>query len=151
MNVDIMKSPLTHVLIIFSCMLHPSSSRLLGSSFVLSAFDIFYVSVSVIFDYIVVRAGTACLPVAVRLAGAGSTVALIKTGSLHHLGNGNLSQVPLYASPFQHTCPVSMIAPMVECNLTTTPQAGLHRLYLRKGGRGDVYSELSSLHICLEE
>ncbi|KAE8421060.1 glucose-methanol-choline oxidoreductase [Aspergillus pseudocaelatus] len=100
-----------------------------GSSFGLPTFDIFNVSASVTFDYIVIGAGTAGIPVAVRLAEAGNTVALIEAGSLHHLGNGNFSQVPLYASAFQHTYPGSMINPIVDWNLTTTPQAGLNRLY----------------------
>ncbi|KAF9884908.1 hypothetical protein FE257_000899 [Aspergillus nanangensis] len=104
-------------------------SRLIGSSFGPPTFDIFNVSASVTFDYIVIGAGTAGIPLAVRLAEAGSTVALVEAGSLHHLGNGNFSQVPLYASAFQHTYPGSMINPMVDWNLTTTPQTGLNRLY----------------------
>lgn len=80
-----MKSPVTHIL-----MLH-ASSRLLGSSFGLPAFNVFNVSVPVTFDYSVVGAGTASIAVAARLAEAGSTVALIEAGSLHHLGNGNFS------------------------------------------------------------
>ena len=122
------RSASAYGLILFSCMSH-ASSRLLGSSFGLPAFNIFNVTAPLTFDYIVVGAGTAGIPVAVRLAEAGSTVALIEAGSLHHLGNGNFSQVPLYASAFQHTYPGSMINPIVDWDLTTTPQAGLHRLY----------------------
>ena len=122
------RAALAYVLILASCVPH-ASSRLFGSSFGLPAFNIFNVSAPVTFDYIVVGAGTAGIPVAVRLAEAGSTVALIEAGSLHHLGNGNFSQVPLYASAFQHTYPGSMINPIVDWNVTTTPQAGLHRLY----------------------
>ncbi|EFQ35400.1 GMC oxidoreductase [Colletotrichum graminicola] len=106
-----------------------ASARLLGSSFGLPIFDIFNVTAPVIFDYICVGAGTAGIAVAVRLAEAGNTVALIEAGSLHQLGNGNFSQVPLYASAFQHTYPGSLINPLVDWNLTTTPQAGLLRLY----------------------
>ena len=123
-----MKAALAHLAILFACVPR-ASSRLVGSSFGQPAFDIFNVSASVAFDYIVIGAGTTGIPVAVRLAEAGSTVALIEAGSLHHLGNGNFSQVPLYASAFQHTYPGSVINPMVDWNLTTTPQAGLNRLY----------------------
>ncbi|KAK4246248.1 GMC oxidoreductase [Corynascus novoguineensis] len=123
-----MAAALVQFLTLLVCVPH-ASSRLLGSSFGLPIFDIFNVTTPVTFDYIVVGAGTAGIPVAVRLAEAGSTVALIEAGSLHYLGNGNFSQVPLYASAFQHTYPGSLINPIVDWNLTTTPQAGLHRLY----------------------
>ncbi|OBT56742.1 hypothetical protein VE04_03423 [Pseudogymnoascus sp. 24MN13] len=123
-----MASLLVQFLVLLGC-LPCASSRLLGSSFGLPIFDIFNVTAPVTFDYIVVGAGTAGIPVAVRLAEAGNTVALIEAGSLHYVGNGNFSQVPLYASAFQHTYPGSLINPIVDWNLTTTPQAGLHRLY----------------------
>ncbi|KAK6063600.1 GMC oxidoreductase [Seiridium cupressi] len=123
-----MAASVAQLLILLGCMPY-ASSRLLGSSFGLPIFDIFNVTAPVTFDYIVVGAGTAGIPVAVRLAEAGSTVALIEAGSLHYLGNGNFSQVPLYASAFQHTYPGSLVNPIIDWNLTTIPQTGLHRLY----------------------
>ncbi|WYZ36345.1 hypothetical protein EsH8_XII_000095 [Colletotrichum jinshuiense] len=123
-----MATTVAKLIILLACVPH-ASSRLLGYSFGLPIFDIFNATAQVTFDYIVVGAGTAGIPVAVRLAEAGRTVALIEAGSLHQLGNGNFSQVPLYASAFQHTYPGSLVNPIVDWNLTTTPQAGLHRLY----------------------
>jgi choline dehydrogenase len=104
-------------------------SKLSGSSFGLPLYDIFNTTASLTFDYVVVGAGTAGIPVAVRLAEAGNTVALIEAGLLQYAGSGNFSQVPLYASAFQHTYPGSPVNPLIDWNLTTTPQAGLLRLY----------------------
>lgn len=123
-----MAAAAAQLILLLGCLPHVSS-RLLGSSFGSPIFDIFNIHAPISFDYIIVGAGTAGIPVAVRLAEAGNTVALIEAGSLHHLGNGNFSQVPLYASAFQHTYPGSLINPIVDWNLTTTPQAGLPRLY----------------------
>ncbi|KAL7787157.1 GMC oxidoreductase [Trichoderma ceciliae] len=105
------------------------AARLFGSSFGAPAFDIFNPNQNATFDYIVVGAGTAGIPVAVRLAEAGYTVALVEAGTFNQLGNGNFSEVPLYASAFQHTYGGSLINPMVDWNITTTPQGNLTRLY----------------------
>ncbi|KAL7803483.1 GMC oxidoreductase [Trichoderma aethiopicum] len=106
-----------------------AAARLFGSSFGAPAFDIFNPHKNATFDYIVVGAGTAGIPIAVRLAEDGYTVALVEAGSYAQLGNGNFSQVPLYASAFQHTYEGSLINPMVDWNITTTPQGNLTRLY----------------------
>jgi len=78
----------------------PYIAYLFGSSFGAPAFNIFDPSQNATFDYIVVGAGNAGIPLAVRLAEAGYTVALVEAGSFNQLGNGNFSQVPLYASTF---------------------------------------------------
>jgi choline dehydrogenase len=105
------------------------TARLFGSSFGAPAFDIFNPHRNATFDYIVVGAGTAGIPVAVRLSEAGYNVALVEAGTFNQLGNGNFSQVPLYASAFQHTYEGSLINPMVDWNITTTLQGNLTRLY----------------------
>ena len=106
-----------------------ATAKLLGSSFGAPTFDVFSPNGNITFDYIVVGAGTAGIPVAVRLAEAGYSVALVEAGTYSQLGNGNLSQVPLYASAFQNTYGGSLINPMVDWNITTTAQGNLTRLY----------------------
>ncbi len=97
--------------------------RLLGSSFAAPAFNIFNPSPNATYDYVVVGGGNAGIPVAVRLAEAGFTVALIEGGSFYEIGNSNFSQVPLYAPAFSGPDP-NGVSPMVDWNFLTTPQTG---------------------------
>ena len=97
--------------------------RLLGSSFAGSAFNIFNPSPNATYDYVIVGGGNAGIPVAVRLAEAGHSVALVEGGSFYEIGNSNFSQVPLYAPAFSGPDP-NGVSPMVDWNFTTTPQTG---------------------------
>jgi choline dehydrogenase len=105
------------------------TARLLGSSFGIPSYDIFNPSPNATFDYVVVGAGNGGMPVAVRLAEAGFRVALVEAGSYASLGNGNFSQVPLYASAFQSTFPGSIRNPQTDWGQLTEPQADIVRLY----------------------
>ena len=53
------------------------------------------------YDYIVIGGGTAGLTVARRLAANASiTVAVIEAGDFYEFSNGNLSEIPAYATDF---------------------------------------------------
>jgi choline dehydrogenase len=110
-------------------LLRLTTARLLGSSFGIPSYDIFNPSLNATFDYVVVGAGNAGIPVAVRLAEAGFHVALVEAGSYASLGNGNFSQVPLYASAFQSTFLSSIRNPRTDWGQLTQPQADIVRLY----------------------
>ncbi|MCJ1330238.1 hypothetical protein MMC10_006921 [Thelotrema lepadinum] len=97
--------------------------RLLGSSFGAPAFDIYDPSHNATFDYVVLGGGTAGIPVAVRLAEAGYTVALVEGGSFYEIGNSNFSQIPVYCPAFSGPDP-TWVSPQVDWNLTTVPQTG---------------------------
>lgn len=96
---------------------------LIGSSFGAPALNIFDPVPNATFDYVVVGGGNAGIPMAVRLAEAGHTVALVEAGSFYEFGNSNFSQVPLYAPAFSGLDPKG-VNPMVNWNFTTTPQIG---------------------------
>lgn len=88
--------------------------RLLGSSFGLPG--------NRTFDYVVVGGGTAGLTVAARLAQDGTrSVAVIEAGSFYEIGNGNLSQVPLYG-PAGSGKSIFDVPPLVDWGFVTTPQ-----------------------------
>ena len=88
--------------------------RLLGSSFGLPGNNTF--------DYIIVGGGTAGLTVAARLAQDGTrSVAVIEAGSFYEIGNGNLSQVPLYG-PAGSGKSIFDVPPLVDWGFVTTPQ-----------------------------
>ncbi|KAH7374219.1 GMC oxidoreductase [Cadophora sp. MPI-SDFR-AT-0126] len=110
-------------------LLRSTTARLLGSSFGIPSYDIFNPSPNATFDFVVVGAGNAGLPLAVRLAEAGFRVALVEAGSYASIGNGNFSQVPLYASAFQSTSPSSPRNPQTDWGQLTEPQAGTERIY----------------------
>lgn len=97
--------------------------RLLGSSFGGPSFNVANPVHNATFDYVVVGGGNAGLPLAVRLAEGGHTVAVIEGGSFSEIGNSNYSQVPLYAPAFSSSDP-NGVSPMVDWNFTTTPQYG---------------------------
>ena len=74
------------------------------------------------FDYVVVGGGTAGLAVAARLAEDGTkSVAVIEAGSFYEIGNGNLSQIPVYGPAFSGKSLID-IAPLVDWAFATTPQ-----------------------------
>lgn len=91
-----------------------SGDDLLGSHFGLPG--------NQIFDYVVVGGGTAGLAIATRLAEDSSvSVAIIEAGSFYEIGNGNLSQIPLFGPAFSGKS-LADIAPLVDWAFHTTPQ-----------------------------
>jgi choline dehydrogenase len=75
-----------------------------------------------VFDYVVVGGGTAGLTIAARLAEDSSKlVAVIEAGSFYEIGNGNLSQIPVYGPAFSGKSPYD-VAPLVDWAFVTTPQ-----------------------------
>lgn len=96
---------------------------LIGSSFAAPSFDIFNPVLNATFDYVVIGGGNAGIPMAVRIAEAGHTVALVESGSFYEIGNSYFSQIPLYAPAFSGPDPKG-VSPMVDWNFTTTPQTG---------------------------
>lgn len=74
------------------------------------------------FDYVVVGGGTAGLAIATRLAEDSSNlVAVVEAGSFYEIGNGNLSQIPVFGPAFSGKSPQD-IAPLVDWAFLTTPQ-----------------------------
>ncbi|KAL9616348.1 MAG: hypothetical protein Q9160_008768 [Pyrenula sp. 1 TL-2023] len=78
----------------------------------------------------IVGGGTTGLTVAKRLGGAGHTVAVIEAGSLYEILNGNLSEVPAYATRGT-SAQLTEIPPLVDWGFITTPQTGLQGRRLR--------------------
>lgn len=75
-----------------------------------------------IFDYVVVGGGTAGLAIATRLAEDSSKlIAVVEAGSFYEIGNGNLSQIPVFGPAFSGKSPQD-IAPLVDWAFLTTPQ-----------------------------
>ena len=90
--------------------------NLIGSSFGIPTLD-------ATFDYVVVGAGTAGLPLATRLAQNGSnSVAVVEAGGIYQIDNGNLSVVPPYMVYFTGTDPEDF-NPLVDWGYATIPQA----------------------------
>lgn len=98
--------------------------KLLGTSFGATALNPFHVSTNSTFDYVVVGGGTAGIPMGVRLAEAGYSVAIIEGGNFYETQNSNLSQIPLYCVAFGGGAPPGPIASLIDWGFTTTPQAG---------------------------
>lgn len=74
------------------------------------------------FDYVVIGGGTAGLTTARRLAANASvTVAVIEAGDFYEFANGNLSQIPAYASRFTGNDPVEK-NPYLDWYHYTEPQ-----------------------------
>jgi FAD dependent oxidoreductase len=75
-----------------------------------------------VFDYVVIGGGTAGLTVARRLAAnALVTVAVIEAGDFYEFSNGNLSQIPAYASRFTGNDPTEK-NPYLDWYQYTEPQ-----------------------------
>ncbi|KAK2748180.1 hypothetical protein FQN57_001305 [Myotisia sp. PD_48] len=93
---------------------HPirQSRRLFGSSFASPG--------NKSYDYIVVGAGNAGLPLAVRLAEGGYQVAVIEAGSFSEIGNSNYTQIPALAVAF--TGNDMGVLPQVDWNFRVIPQ-----------------------------
>lgn len=73
------------------------------------------------YEYVVVGAGNAGLPLATRLAEGGHTVALIEAGSFYEIGNGNYSQIPVLAPAFVGK-DVDNNSPQIDWSFETVPQ-----------------------------
>ena len=92
-----------------------SAQGLLGSHFGVPGFDAVY-------DYVVIGGGTAGLTVARRLAAEQSvSVAVIEAGDFYEFGNGNLSEIPAYASDFTGNNPTQK-NPYLDWYQYTVPQ-----------------------------
>lgn len=87
--------------------------RLLGNSFA-GPGDASY-------EYIVVGAGNAGLPLAVRLAEGGHTVAVIEAGSFYEIGNSNYSQIPVLAPAFTGK-DINEVSPQIDWSFQTVVQ-----------------------------
>ena len=70
------------------------------------------------YEYSVVGAGNAGLPLAVRLAEARHTVVVIEAGPFYEFGNSNYSQVPWLASTFTGKS-IDQISPQVDWGFQT--------------------------------
>ena len=83
----------------------------------------FGLPITQIFDYVVVGGGTAGLAIAARLAEDGTrSVAVVEAGTFYEIGNGNLSQIPVYGPAFSGKA-VTEATPLVDWGFFTTPQA----------------------------
>jgi len=93
---------------------HLEARRLLGSSFGLPG--------PASYDYVVVGGGTAGLAIATRLAEDPSkSVAVVEAGSFYEIGNGNLSEIPIFGPAFSGKSPFDS-NPLVDWGFQTTPQ-----------------------------
>lgn len=91
----------------------PAPRRLLGNSFAAPG-DASY-------EYIVVGAGNAGLPLAVRLSEGGHTVALIEAGSFYEIRDSNYSQIPVLA-PYFTGKDIDLVSRQVDWSFKTVPQ-----------------------------
>lgn len=66
--------------------------------------------------------GTAGLTVAKRLVETRHTVAVVEAGSFYEISNGNISQIPAYATRGT-SGQVTDIPPLVDWGFITTPQS----------------------------
>lgn len=89
-------------------------TRLLGSSFGIPGPQTF--------DYVIVGGGTAGLALASRLSENPKwTVAVVEAGGFYETDNGNVSQVPLFASVGSDKSPANY-NPLVDWGFITEPQ-----------------------------
>jgi choline dehydrogenase len=75
------------------------------------------------FDYVIAGGGNAGLTIGMRLAEAGSSVAIVEAGGFYEIDNGNLSIVPSYSTYFTGS-DVDNYNPLVDWGFATTPQIG---------------------------
>lgn len=74
------------------------------------------------YDYVVVGGGTAGLTIARRLAAnASTTVAVIEAGDFYEFSNGNLSEIPAFATDFTGNSP-TLKNPYLDWYQYTEPQ-----------------------------
>ena len=74
------------------------------------------------YDYVVIGGGTAGLTVARRLAAdTSTTVAVVEAGDFYEFSNGNLSEIPAYASDFTGNNPTQK-NPYLDWYQYTEPQ-----------------------------
>ena len=75
-----------------------------------------------VYDYVVIGGGTAGLTVARRLAAnTAITVAVIEAGDFYEFSNGNLSEIPAYATDFTGNNP-TQTNPYLDWYQYTEPQ-----------------------------
>ncbi|KAH6662818.1 versicolorin B synthase [Halenospora varia] len=88
------------------------------------------------FDYVIIGGGTAGLTVARRLAANASiTVAVIEAGDFYQFANGNLSEIPAYASSFTGNNPIAK-NPYLDWYMYTEPQPQLgNQVFLYDSGK----------------
>lgn len=92
-----------------------ATQGLLGSHFGVPGFNKSY-------DYIIVGGGTAGLTIARRLAtDPSNSIAVIEAGDFLEFSNGNLSQIPAFASYFTGNNP-TLKNPYLDWYMYTTPQ-----------------------------
>ena len=91
------------------------SQSLLGSHFGVPGLSSAY-------DYVVIGGGTAGLTVARRLAAdTSTTVAVVEAGDFYEFSNGNLSEIPAYATDFTGNDPTQK-NPYLDWYQYTEPQ-----------------------------
>lgn len=78
------------------------------------------------FDYIVIGGGTGGLTVAMRLAQADKSVAVIEAGGFYEVDNGNVSVIPSLDVAGAGWDPTDF-NPLVDWGFVTTPQAVSYR------------------------
>ena len=84
------------------------------------------------YDYVVIGGGTAGLTVARRLAANTSiTVAVIEAGDFYEFSNGNLSEIPAYATDFTGNNPTQK-NPYLDWYQYTEPQPVSQSLFQRR-------------------
>ena len=99
-----------------------ASRRLLGSSFAAPG--------NASYEYLVIGAGNAGIPIAVRLAEGGHTVALVEGGSFYEIGNSNYSQIPVLGPAFTGK-DINEVSPQIDWSFQTVPQPVCHIGFMR--------------------
>jgi len=75
-----------------------------------------------IYDYSIVRVGTAGLVVVNQLAeDPNLSIAVVELGSLYEISNGNLNQIPFFSTRYVSGDPKD-VQPLIDLELDTVPQ-----------------------------
>ena len=82
------------------------------------------------FDYIIAGGGTGGLALAVRLAAANLSVAVIEAGGFYETDNSNLSVVPGYSTWYTGSDPADF-QPLVDWGIATTEQPVIYGCCIR--------------------